>query len=68
MKIKKFLAVYEKNQFINIDYIVSMGKNIYGEFWVTMCDGKSYQINDYCEAEKLFNYIKNKTIELKGEK
>lgn len=68
MKIKKFLETYEGNMFINIDYIVSIRKNFCREFWVTMCDGKSYQINDYCEAEKLFNYIKNQTIELKGEK
>ena len=29
-----------------------------------MADGKKYEINDYDKAEKLFEYLKNKKIEI----
>ena len=55
---KKFIETSTEGKFINIDFIVSFKKSWDGYF-VTMCNGSSYELGDYKEAEMLFEYLKS---------
>ncbi len=60
-EVKKFIETSTENEFINIDYIVSIKKGLYG-YYVTTCDGNSYELGDFKEAENLFEYLKKQTV------
>lgn len=55
-KLKKFIETINGG-FINIDYIVAIKKSEFS-YNVRMCDGLWYELNNYVEAENLFEYLK----------
>lgn len=55
-KLKKFIETINGG-FINIDYITRFEKGLYG-YYVTLCDGETYEFNNCVEAENLFKYLK----------
>lgn len=61
-KINKFIKT-NYDYLINIDYIIAIKQEFY-DYCVIMCDGREYKITDI-EAEKVFEYLKNKTINIK---
>ena len=61
MEINKFIET-ENYYFINIDFIVAISRNSWGDYKVEMSNGKFYTINSYEEGEQLFAYLKGKKV------
>lgn len=59
-KVKRFIET-TYGSFINIDFITSFKKDM--GYFITLCDGQHYELNDYKEAENLFEYLKGQVID-----
>lgn len=66
MAITKFIKTTYDHEFINVDFIVAIKKD-YG-YHVKMCDGLWYEIDDYEEGKRLYEYLRNQKLEKKGDK